>query len=80
VLAFSPGFVGPGTRRGSPKVFISHGTHDHVLPVDPCSRHIVRELQGRGNPPHYHEFDGEHVIPPAVAREAVDWFVGARPG
>jgi phospholipase/carboxylesterase len=80
VLAFSPGFVGPGTRRGAPHVFISHGTRDHVLPVDPCSRRIVSDLRARGNPPHYREFDGEHVIPPEVAREAVDWLIGRSSG
>lgn len=77
VLAFSPGFAGPGTRRGQPKVFISHGTRDHVLPIAPCSRNIVRQLRGQGYPLLYREFDGEHVIPPDVAQEAVDWFTGA---
>jgi phospholipase/carboxylesterase len=80
VLAFSPGFIGPGTRRGAPHVFISHGTRDHVLPVEPCSRRIVSDLRARGNPPQYHEFDGEHVIPPEVAREAVDWLTGRSSG
>jgi predicted esterase len=78
VLAFSPGFVGPGTRRGRPKVFVSHGTRDPILPIDPCSRSIVRELRAEGYPLLYREFDGEHVIPPEVAQEAVDWFTAAR--
>jgi phospholipase/carboxylesterase len=74
VLAFSPGFAGPGTRRGKPKVFISHGTHDQILPIEPCSRSIVRRLRAEGYPLRYEEFDGEHVIPPALAQAALDWF------
>jgi phospholipase/carboxylesterase len=72
VLAFSPGFVGPGTRRGKPRVFISHGVRDPVLPIDPCSRSIVRGLRAQGYPVEYEEFDGEHEIPPQAARAAVD--------
>jgi predicted esterase len=79
VLAFSPGFAGPGTRRGRPQVFISHGTRDPILPIDQCSRSIVRQLRAQGYPLLYREFDGEHVIPPEVARAAVDWFIAGQP-
>jgi predicted esterase len=81
VLAFSPGFAGPGTRRGRPEVFISHGTRDPVLPIDPCSRSIVRQLRAQGYPLLYREFDGGHLIPPEAAQAAVDWFIaGTAPG
>lgn len=73
ILAFSPGFAGPGTRRGRPRVFISHGTRDPILPIDPCSRSIVRRLRADGYPLRYEEFEGEHVIPPGVAQAAADW-------
>jgi phospholipase/carboxylesterase len=76
VLAFSPGFASPGTARGAPRVFMSHGTHDHVLPIDPCSRTIDRRLRAAGYDLTYREFEGEHVIPPAIAAEAVAWFSG----
>jgi phospholipase/carboxylesterase len=79
VLAFSPGFIGPGTRRGKPQVFISHGVHDRVLPIDPCSRSIVRRLRADGYPLEYVEFDGKHVIPPEAARAAVGLLCGAGP-
>lgn len=75
VLAFSPGFVGPSSPRGEPKVFISHGIDDHILPIDPCSRRIVAQLRAGGYPLHYEEFEGEHVIPPGVAEAALAWFV-----
>jgi predicted esterase len=75
VLAFSPGFIGPCQARGKPKVFISHGTADSVLPIDHCSRTIVRQLRAAGYPLVYEEFDGGHVIPPNLAQAAVDWLV-----
>jgi predicted esterase len=75
ILAFSPGFVAPAPSRGSPKVFVSHGTHDHVLPIDPCGRTVARQLQSGGYEVEYHEFEGEHVIPPEVAQIAVHWFL-----
>lgn len=74
ILAFSPGFAAPGARQGMPRVFISHGTQDHVLPIGPCSRTIAARLRAEGYDLAYREFEGEHVIPPAVAAEAVAWF------
>ncbi|KFI07659.1 phospholipase [Massilia sp. BSC265] len=73
VLAFSPGFIGPMTPRGEPNVFISHGTDDPILPIDPCSRRIVAQLRAAGYPLRYEEFEGEHVIPPGIAESALDW-------
>src|SRR6185312_17238913 len=32
IVAFSPGFVIDGTPHGTPRIFISHGTRDHILP------------------------------------------------
>jgi predicted esterase len=75
VLAFSPGFIGPGQGRGTPKVFISHGRADPVLPVEPCSRSIVRHLRRHNYAVRYDEFDGGHTIAPAVVQCAVDWFL-----
>ena len=74
VLAFSPGFMAPAGRAGSPRFFISHGTQDRWLPIDRTSRRLVPELEGAGYEVTYREFDGPHVVPPAIAQEAVDWF------
>lgn len=75
VLAFSPGFVGPVRARGSPRVFIAHGTADDILPIDPCSRSIVRRLEADSYEVVYDEFEGRHEIPPQVAQFAVNWFL-----
>jgi phospholipase/carboxylesterase len=77
VLAFSPGFMVPGRTQGSPHIFVSHGTRDRWLPIDRCSRRIVPELKQMGYGVRYREFDGEHVVPPGIGREAVDWFLGS---
>ena len=74
VLAFSPGFMAPAGREGSPRFFVSHGTRDRWLPIDRTSRRLVPELEGAGYDVTYREFDGPHVVPPAIAQEAVDWF------
>lgn len=77
IIAFSPGFMAPEGRRGLPRIYISHGTQDTVLPVEQCSRRIVRQLRREGYDVHYSEFDGPHTVPQSIAREAVRWFVNA---
>ena len=74
VLAFSPGFMAPAGQRGRPRIFVSHGTRDGVLPVDLCSRRIVPELERSGYNVLYREFDGGHKITPEIALEAIGWF------
>ena len=74
ILAFSPGFAYTIEQKGKPAVFISHGLHDQVLPINPCSRRIVTQLQRQGMPVTYREFDGDHEIPTAISRSGVDWF------
>jgi phospholipase/carboxylesterase len=75
VLAFSPGFMVPAEQRGAPRVFVSHGTRDAVLPIDRCSRKIVPQLRRAGYGTRYREFEGGHAVPPDVAGEALGWFV-----
>lgn len=77
VLAFSPGFATPLEQHGEPRLFVSHGKQDAVLPIDPCSRRLVPRLQGVGYDVLYREFDGPHTVPQEIAREAVEWFKAA---
>jgi phospholipase/carboxylesterase len=78
VLAFSPGFLAPTGRTGSPRIFVSHGTRDGWLPIDRCSRRVVPQLELAGYEVRYREFEGGHVVPPEISREAVDWFTAER--
>lgn len=71
VVAFSPGFVIDGTPHSKPRIFISHGTNDHILPIDRCGRRIASSLNDLGYDVTFREFDGDHEIPPEIAREGL---------
>lgn len=79
VVAFSPGFAAPLVTHGAPRVYISHGTRDPVLPVDRCSRRIVPQLRSLGYDVTYDEFDGGHEVPDSAVRHAMTWFGRDRP-
>ena len=74
LVAFSPGFFVPPGRRGTPRVFVSHGRQDAVLGIDRTSRRIVPEMRELGYAVRYDEFDGGHAMPPDVVEAAVRWF------
>ena len=76
VLAFSPGFMAPTTPRGRPRIYVSHGTQDRVLPIDACSRRLVPRLRSGGYDVQYVEFDGPHTVPPECAHEALALLLG----
>jgi len=76
VIAFSPGFATPATRQGMPRLFVSHGTRDAVLPIDRCSRRIVPQFERAGYDVRYTEFDGPHIVPPEIASDSLAWFLG----
>jgi len=78
ILAFSPGFAAPGLVTGTPRVFISHGTHDRVLPINGASRRMVPILESTGYDVRYKEFDGDHEIPPNVLDAAFTWLQTGR--
>ncbi|MEP6535604.1 MAG: PHB depolymerase family esterase [Bryobacteraceae bacterium] len=78
VMAFSPGFIPSGVEKaGTPRVFISHGTRDQILPIDTCSRRLVPDLQRAGYSVKFKEFDGPHAVPPDIAREAIQWMLNS---
>ncbi|MEU7924166.1 phospholipase [Micromonospora sp. NPDC049801] len=76
VLAFSPGFAAPPVVRGRPRIFVSHGVDDPVLPVDVCSRRFVPHLRGIGYDVTYEEFTGGHELPAEIRARATGWLTG----
>ncbi len=76
VLAFSPGFAAPAVVAGRPRIFISHGDRDEVLPVDRCGRRLARVLGEGGYDVDYREFSGGHVVPPEMVAGALARFLG----
>jgi phospholipase/carboxylesterase len=75
IMAFSPGVMNPAQAKGTPKIFISHGTGDTVMPIDDTSRTFVPRLQRLGYDVTYREYDGGHGVPPAVVHEGFTWLV-----
>ena len=78
VLAFSPGFAAPPARLGAPRVWLSHGTHDRVLPVDRCGRRVARLLGAEGLAVTYEEFEGGHVVTPDLVDAALRAWLDGR--
>ena len=76
IAAFSPGFVHlTGPRIGKPRIFISHGTNDTVLPVDRCGRKIAQTLARAGYVVDYREFEGEHEVPAELRKAGLESLV-----
>jgi phospholipase/carboxylesterase len=75
LIAFSPGFLAAPDLVGTPRVYVSHGTADTVLPIDACSRAFVPQLRALDYEVRYREFDGGHTIPPEVADDALAWWL-----
>jgi phospholipase/carboxylesterase len=80
VLAFSPGFMAPSGQDDRPRIFISHGSRDTVLPVERCGRRLAQVLEKAGYDTVYHEFDGGHVVPDAIVDQAVARFLAGPAG
>lgn len=73
IVAFSPGFVVDGRTYGTPRIFVSHGVADNILPIDRCTRVIVPKLRAKGHDVIVREFNGGHELPEAIAREGILW-------
>jgi phospholipase/carboxylesterase len=75
VIAMSPGIMQPIAARGKPRIFISHGTSDPIMPIDDTSRKFVPRLKRLGYDVTYREYDGRHAPSPPIVREAFQWFL-----
>lgn len=73
VVACSPGTVLTATRHGRPRVYITHGTDDDILPIDGTSRRIVPELTAAGYNVTYTEFEGGHELPLPQSTALMSW-------
>jgi len=75
ILAFSPGFIVSGEERDRPKIFISHGMEDPILPYERCGKRLAAELKGRGYDVTFKDFHGGHEIPPDIGRAGMAWAI-----
>lgn len=76
LMAFSPGVMQPAEANGKPRIFMSHGLQDNVMPIDDTSRIFVPRLKSLGYDVTYREYEGKHVLPPEIRREAYLWWMG----
>src|SRR4029453_9556978 len=75
VIAMSPGVMQPIAARGKPRIFISHGVSDPIMPIDDTSRKFVPRLKGLGYDVNYREYEGRLAPSPPIVREAFEWFL-----
>jgi phospholipase/carboxylesterase len=75
ILAFSPGVMQPAEVHGKPKIFISHGLSDSIMPIGITSRTFVPRLKKLGYDVTFREYEGRHGVPPAIVREGVEWYL-----
>jgi phospholipase/carboxylesterase len=75
IISMSPGVMQPIDARGKPKIFISHGTADQVMPIDETSLRFVPRLKALGYDVTYREYEGRHAPSAPIVREAFQWFL-----
>ena len=74
VIAFSPGFIVTSVpAHGKPRVFLSHGSDDQILPIDRTGRRVLATLARAGYTVEFREFTGPHTVPPDIAASAFTW-------
>lgn len=77
ILAFSPGFAAASTAVGKPKIYISHGRDDTILPYDRTGQALARQLETARYEVHFETFEGGHKVPPDKVSVAMDWWLDA---
>jgi predicted esterase len=73
MIGFSPGYFEPDRLRGKPKVFLSHGTADSILPFAWTSNTLAPSLRSQGYDVTFEEFEGGHTVPLDIATDAMEW-------
>ena len=80
VLAFSPGSAAPTETVGHPRIYISHGRKDQVLPFERCGAALAKRLTNAGYDVRFEPFDDGHVVPTDKVEAAVRRWLGTRSG
>jgi predicted esterase len=75
IMALSPGGVHARKRIGKPRIFVAHGTNDHVLPFAQTRNDLVPELRREGYAVTFRSFVGGHSAPAGISHAAVRWFL-----
>lgn len=73
VIAHSPGFIIADNWHGKPKIYVSHGKQDKVLPFDQCGAAIAARLKSANYNVRFDVFDGGHTASPEIRSAALKW-------
>ncbi len=79
LMGYSPGFLDSAGMVGTPRVFVSHGSADSVLPVRLSRDRIVPRLRTAGYDVTYEEFQGGHELPSEIWEQSLDWYLDVEP-
>ena len=77
VIAHSPGFIISDNWEGKPKIYVSHGRQDTVLPFDRCGAVIAARLERENYAVRFDTFDGGHTASPELRSAALGWLSAA---
>lgn len=78
LIGWSPGFSNPEDPIvGQPRVLISHGSEDRVLPVRLTRSGLVPMFEMDGYDVTYLEFEGSHELTEGIIEQTFRWFLGA---
>ena len=76
LVAYSPGFYQrPDPVVDKPRIYVSHGTSDGILPVTNSRDSIVPSFNKADYDVTFNEFDGGHEVPAEISESALDWFL-----
>jgi phospholipase/carboxylesterase len=78
LLGYSPGYLQAPAIRGKPRIFVTHGTRDEILPFANAQQ-IVSSLRASQYEVEFVTFDGGHTLGVALGRQAFQWFLKDRP-
>ncbi|MEO8577186.1 MAG: phospholipase, partial [Gemmatimonadales bacterium] len=67
----------PDVKRGKPKIFVSHGIGDPVLPFGNTRDLLVPQLRSEGYNVELALFQGVHEVPFDIETRGMDWFLAA---
>lgn len=73
IMAFSPSVFIVPFGRGTPDVFLSHGTQDEIVPFEHSRDRIAPILRNNGMEVNFFIFDGPHAMPSFVQTAAFEW-------
>jgi predicted esterase len=76
IVGNSPGFITRYDRDAGgprPKIYISHGHQDQILPYEYAGPRVAAQLRSDGYPVQFRDFQGGHTVPVDVANEVVEF-------